>query len=161
MGIGAGGAVAAACTPQVVTQVVAQTQIVNQTQVVEVEVVVTPTPPDNIVTPQGRVLPADAAPLEKQVFRQMAGEPKHFDTARDIYSSGATNLGNEPLLRNNENIETVPALAESWKAGPNAEYWEFVIREGAQWSDGKPITADDIVYTYKHLADPALANPWI
>ena len=161
VGIGAGGAVAAACTPQVVTQVVAQTQIVNQTQVVEVEVVVTPTPPDNIVTPQGRVLPADAAPLEKQVFRQMAGEPKHFDTARDIYSSGATNLGNEPLLRNNENIETVPALAESWKAGPNAEYWEFVIREGAQWSDGKPITADDIVYTYKHLADPALANPWI
>lgn len=160
-GIAVGGAVVGACTPQVVTQVVAQTQIVNQTQVVEVEVPVTPTPPPNIVTPQGRVLPADAAPLEKQVYREMGAEPKHFDTARDIYASGATNLGNEPLLRNNENIETVPALAESWKAGPNAEYWEFVIREGAQWSDGKPITADDIVYTYKHLADPALANPWI
>ena len=37
-GIAAGGAVVGACTPQVVTQVVAQTQIVNQTQVVEVEV---------------------------------------------------------------------------------------------------------------------------
>ena len=160
-GIAAGGAVVGACTPQVVTQVVAQTQIVNQTQVVEVEVAVTVTPPAFIVTPQGRVLPPDAAPLEKQVYRELGGEPKHFDTARDIYASGATNLGNEPLLRNNENIETVPALAESWKAGPNAEYWEFVIREGAQWSDGKPITADDIVYTYKHLADPALANPWI
>ena len=160
-GIAAGGAVVGACTPQVVTQVVAQTQIVNQTQVVEVEVAVTVTPPAFIVTPQGRVLPPDAAPLEKQVYRELGGEPKHFDTARDIYASGATNLGNEPLLRNNENIETVPALAESWKAGPNAEYWEFVIRDGAQWSDGKPITADDIVYTYKHLADPALANPWI
>ena len=160
-GIAAGGAVVGACTPQVVTQVVAQTQIVNQTQVVEVEVAVTVTPPAFIVTPQGRVLPPDAAPLEKQVYRELGGEPNHFDTARDIYASGATNLGNEPLLRNNENIETVPALAESWKAGPNAEYWEFVIRDGAQWSDGKPITADDIVYTYKHLADPALANPWI
>ena len=160
-GIAAGGAVVGACTPQVVTQVVAQTQIVNQTQVVEVEVAVTVTPPAFIVTPQGRVLPPDAAPLEKQVYRELGGEPKHFDTARDIYASGATNLGNEPLLRNNENIETVPALAESWKAGPNAEYWEFVIRDGAQWSDGKPITADDIVYTYKHLADPLLANPWI
>jgi ABC-type transport system substrate-binding protein len=139
------------------TQVVKETQLVNQTQVVEV----TPTPQPALVTSQGRELPADAAPLEKQIFRQAGSEPKHLDTARDIYSSGATNLGNEPLLRNNENIETVPALAESWKPGPNAKYWEFVIREGAQWSDGTPITADDIVYTYKHMADPALANPWI
>lgn len=168
-GLATGSAVLAACAPQVVsqtqvvTQIVSQTQEVVQTQVVEVpvDVLVTATPEPAIVTPQGRELPADAAPLDKQIFRQMGGEPKHFDTARDIYSSGATNLGNEPLLRNNENIETVPALAESWTAGPNAEYWEFVIREGAMWSDGEPITADDIVYTYKHLAEPALANPWI
>jgi peptide/nickel transport system substrate-binding protein/oligopeptide transport system substrate-binding protein len=166
-GITGGAALLTACAPQVVTQVVnqtqvvEQTQIVNQTQIVEVDVPVTVTPPPQITTPQGRVLPPDAAPLEKQIFRQMAGEPKHFDTARDIYSSGATNLGNEPLLRNNENIETVPALAESWTAGPNAEYWDFVIREGAMWSDGEPITADDVVYTYRHLADPAMANPWI
>lgn len=168
-GITGGAALLTACAPQVVTQVVRetqvveQTQIVNQTQVVEVpvDVPVTVTPLPQIVTPQGRVLPPDAAPLDKQIFRQMGAEPKHFDTARDIYSSGATNLGNEPLLRNNENIETVPALAESWSPGPNAEYWDFVIREGAMWSDGEPITADDVVFTYRHLADPALANPWI
>ncbi|MCC7357951.1 MAG: twin-arginine translocation signal domain-containing protein [Anaerolineales bacterium] len=168
-GLATGAAVLGACAPQVVTQVVKETQIVNQTQevvqtqVVEVpvDVLVTATPEPAITTPQGRELPADAAPLEKQVFREMGAEPKHFDTARDIYSSGATNLGNEPLLRNNENIETVPALAESWTAGPNAEYWEFVIHEDAKWSDGEPITADDIVYTYKHLADPALGNPWV
>jgi peptide/nickel transport system substrate-binding protein/oligopeptide transport system substrate-binding protein len=166
-GITGGAALLTACAPQVVTQVVRetqlveQTQIVSQTQVVEVDRLVTPTALPQVTTPQGRVLPPDAAPLEKQIFRQMAGEPKHFDTARDIYSSGATNMGNEPLLRNNENIETVPALAESWSPGPNAEYWDFVIREGAVWSDGEPITPDDVVYTYRHMADPALANPWI
>jgi peptide/nickel transport system substrate-binding protein/oligopeptide transport system substrate-binding protein len=169
-GLAGGAAILSACAPQVVTQVVRETQIVNQTQVVpqtqivsQTEIVeVTPTPQPAIVTPQGRELPPDAAPLEKQIYRPSSSiEPKHFDTARDIYTSGATNLGTEPLLRNNENIELVPALAESWEPGPNAEYWEFVIREGAVWSDGTPITADDVVYTYRHMANPALANPWI
>jgi oligopeptide transport system substrate-binding protein len=166
-GITGGAALLTACAPQVVTQVVRetqiveQTQIVSQTEVVEVDRLVTATPPPQITTPQGRVLPPDAAPLEKQIFRQAGGELSHMDTARDIYQSMATNLGNEPLLRNNENIETVPALAESWTAGPNAEYWDFVIREGAVWSDGEPITADDVVYTYRHMANPALANPWL
>jgi peptide/nickel transport system substrate-binding protein/oligopeptide transport system substrate-binding protein len=166
-GITGGAALLTACAPQVVTQVVnqtqvvEQTQIVNQTQIVEVDVPVTVTPLPQITTPQGRVLPPDAAPLEKQIFRQGGSEPQHLDTARDIYASGSTNLGNEPLLRNNENIETVPALAESWTAGPNAEYWDFVIREGAVWADGEPITADDVVFTYHHMASPALANPWI
>ena len=169
-GLVVGGAVLAACTPasatpQVVTQVVNQTQVVEQTRIVEqtkvVNQVVTATPPPALVTLQGRELPPDAAPLEKQVFREAGAEPKFFDTARDIYSSGATNLGNEPMLRNDENIQTVPALAESWKPGPNAEYWDFVIRQDAQWSDGQPITPDDWVFTFQHLADPALANPWV
>jgi oligopeptide transport system substrate-binding protein len=168
-GLSTGAAVLSACAPQVVTEVVKQTEIVEQTvletQLVEVEVEkiveVTPTPMPEVVTPQGKVMPPDAAPLEKQIFRQAGAEPKFFDTARDIYSAGGTNLTNEPLLRNNENIETVPALAESWTPGPQAEYWEFVIREGAVWSDGEPITADDIVYTYNHMSNPALGNPWI
>lgn len=168
-GITGGAALLSACAPQVVTQVVRETQIVEQTSIVQqtsvvevpVDVPVTVTPPPQLVTPQGRTLPPDAAPLDQQIFRQAGGELSHLDTARDIYSSMATNLGNEPLLRNNENIETVPALAESWSPGPNAEYWDFVIREGAVWSDGEPITPDDVVYTYRHMADPALANPWI
>lgn len=163
-GIAAGAALLTACTPQVVTQVVRETSLVKETSLVEKEVIkeITATPAPDIVTPQGRVLPPDAAPLDKQVFRGIDSEPKFLDTARDIYSAGsATNHGNEPLLRNNENIETVPALAESWKPGPKAEYWEFVIREGAKWSDGTPITADDVVFTYQHLSDPKLANPWV
>lgn len=164
-GLAAGAVILNACaqqtgeTPQVITQIVNQTQVVEQTKVVEQ--VVTATPPPALVTVQGRELPPDAAPLEMQVYREAGAEPKFFDTARDIYSSGATNLGNEPLLRNDENIQTVPALAESWKPGPNAEYWDFVIRKDAVWSDGEPITPDDWIFTFGHLANPALANPWV
>jgi peptide/nickel transport system substrate-binding protein/oligopeptide transport system substrate-binding protein len=172
-GIASGAAILGACAPQVVTQVVKETQLVTlketqvvtlkETQVVEQTKVieVTPTAPPQITTPQGRVLPADAAPLDKQVYREMGGEPKFFDTARDIYNTGGTNMINEPLLRNNENIELIPAACESWKPGPNAEYWEFVIRKDNVWSDGQPITSDDVIYTYQHIANPKLANPWV
>ena len=145
------------------TKIVESTKLVEQTKEVvkEVEKLITPTPVPGIVTPQGRELPPDAAPLEKQIYRESGGEPKFFDGSRSIYDAGGINMITEPLLRNNENIELVPALAESWKPGPNAEYWEFVIRQGAIWSDDVPITADDIVFTYQHMADPKLANPWI
>jgi peptide/nickel transport system substrate-binding protein/oligopeptide transport system substrate-binding protein len=114
-----------------------------------------------IVTPQGRELPPDAAPLEKQVLYEPASEPRHLDISRDIYGAGvAINWGGEPLLRRDQNQQLVPALAESYTAGPNAEYFDFVIREGARWSDGVPITASDWVFTFRHLADPALDNPW-
>jgi ABC-type transport system substrate-binding protein len=113
------------------------------------------------VTPQGRVLPRDAAPLDRQVLYEPAAEPRHLDIARDIYGAGvAINWGGEPLLRRDVNQKLVPALAESYSAGPGAEYFDFRIREGARWSDGAPITAGDWVFTFRHLADPSLDNPW-
>jgi ABC-type transport system substrate-binding protein len=114
-----------------------------------------------IVTPQGRELPPDAAPLEKQVLYEPASEPRHLDISRDIYGAGvAINWGGEPLLRRDQNQKLVPALAESYTAGPRAEYFDFVIRKDARWSDGVPITAHDWVFTFRHLADPSLDNPW-
>lgn len=114
-----------------------------------------------VVTPQGRQLPPDAAPLDRQVLYEPASEPRHLDISRDIYGAGvAINWGGEPLLRRDQNQKLVPALAESYTAGPNAEFYDFVIRDGARWSDGVPITAHDWVFTFRHLADPSLDNPW-
>jgi oligopeptide transport system substrate-binding protein len=113
------------------------------------------------VTRQGRILPLDAAPLEKQVLYEAASEPRHLDIARDIYGAGvAINWGGEPLLRRDQNQNLVPALAESWTAGAGAEYWDFTIRKDARWSDGVPITAHDWVFTFRHLASPKLDNAW-
>ena len=114
-----------------------------------------------IITLQGRTLPSDAAPLEKQILYELAAEPRHLDISRDIYGAGvAINWGGEPLLRRDPNQNLVPAMAESYKAGDKAEYWDFVIRKDARWSDGVPITADDWVFTFRHLASPNLDNPW-
>jgi oligopeptide transport system substrate-binding protein len=176
MGLAGIGAVLGACAPQptevekVVTQVVQE--VVKETVIVEgevkevtkvVEKVVTPTAQPNIVTPQGRELPADAAPLEKQVLYIQGdrGEPKHLDVARDMYSSAcALHFGCEPLCWRDENMELKPAQAESWEAGPDATYWDFHLRKDNKWSDGEPITADDWVFSFQHMSDPELDNPW-
>jgi ABC-type transport system substrate-binding protein len=169
-GFAAGAAALAACTPQVVTQVVTQvvnqtsvvtvkeTSVVNQTQVVEV----TPTAVPAIVTPQGRTMPADAAPLIKQIlYGPAAGERKHFDYVKDIYQAYGMNALSEPLIRNDPDFNLVPGLAESWKAGPNTTYWEFVIRKDAVWSDKTPVTSDDVVFTWAHAANPKMSNSLI
>src|SRR5437762_8199917 len=70
-----------------------------------------------IITPQGRILPSDAAPLEKQILFEPASEPRHLDISRDIYGAGvAINWGGEPLLRRDPNQNLVPAMAESYEA---------------------------------------------
>jgi len=114
-----------------------------------------------LTTPQGRTLPKDAAPLAQQVYYESAAEPKHLDAVRDIYSAGVVlNWGGEPMLRLDENYQIVPALAESYKVGPNADYVDFVLRQDAKWSDGTPITPEDWIFTFQHAADPKLDNPW-
>ena len=71
-GVASGAALLGACAPQVVTQIVKETEIVNQTQVVNqvqtqvVERLITPTPVPAAVTPQGKEMPADAAPLDSR-----------------------------------------------------------------------------------------------
>ncbi len=52
--------------------------------------------------------------------------------------------------------QPVPALAESWSISADKLTWTFRIRSGAQWSDGAPITARDVAFTYNlMLRDPA------
>jgi oligopeptide transport system substrate-binding protein len=166
-GVIAGAATLSACTPKVIeqtkvveqTQVVEQTKVIEQTKVVEQEKQVTPTALPLLKTIQGRELPADAAPLDQQVFFTTGGEPSHLDVSRDLWGAAyVMNFGVEPLLRLDENQEIVPALAESWKVGEGAKYTEFTIRKDAAWSDGVPITADDWVFTFQHALDPTMGN---
>ncbi len=46
----------------------------------------------------------------------------------------------------------IPWLAESWDH-PNATTWVFHLRHGVKWQDGKPLTARDVVFTYKYIME--------
>jgi peptide/nickel transport system substrate-binding protein len=43
-----------------------------------------------------------------------------------------------------------PALAESAEPNADATVWTLRLRQGVTWHDGKPLTADDVVYTMKN-----------
>jgi len=40
-----------------------------------------------------------------------------------------------------------PAMAESWTSSNNGLTWTYKMRSGMKWSDGEPMTADDVKYT--------------
>lgn len=44
-----------------------------------------------------------------------------------------------------------PALAESWKFSPDNKRVVFTLRPNLKWSDGAPLTADDVVFTYEDV----------
>jgi peptide/nickel transport system substrate-binding protein len=44
-----------------------------------------------------------------------------------------------------------PDLAESWTISPDQQHITFTLREGLNWSDGEPLTADDVVFTYRDV----------
>ncbi|HET9421503.1 MAG TPA: ABC transporter substrate-binding protein [Nocardioides sp.] len=52
-----------------------------------------------------------------------------------------------------EDMSPEPALAESWETSEDGLTWTFDIREGVEWSDGEPLTAGDIAYTYTRILD--------
>jgi peptide/nickel transport system substrate-binding protein len=47
-----------------------------------------------------------------------------------------------------------PWLATSWSANSDASVWTFKIRQGVKFNDGRPMTVDDVVYSFQTQSDP-------
>lgn len=60
----------------------------------------------------------------------------------------------EYLCLSTQTLTLKPVLAESWSANSSADVWTFKIRKGVKFHNGQPLTADDVVYTYKLMTDP-------
>jgi peptide/nickel transport system substrate-binding protein len=52
-----------------------------------------------------------------------------------------------------------PALAESWQSFDNNKRYIFTLRKNLKWSDGVPLTADDVIFTYQDIVfNPEIAT---
>src|SRR5499433_3383408 len=51
-----------------------------------------------------------------------------------------------------------PWLATSWSPNSDASVWTFKIRQGVQFNDGTPMTANDVAASINRLADPKNAS---
>lgn len=52
------------------------------------------------------------------------------------------------------NIEVVPDLAESWEPNEDLTQFTFTLRQDATWHDGKPVTAEDVKFTFDTILNP-------
>lgn len=78
--------------------------------------------------------------------------------ARDTTAYRADDLIFSGLVHLTPSLKAVPDLAKSWE-NPDPTTWIFHLRDGLKFSDGSPLTADDVVYTYKSEIDPKSNTP--
>lgn len=65
----------------------------------------------------------------------------------------------EGLLTKDINGKIVGGSSDKWEISEDKLKYTFHIREDAKWSDGKKLTADDFVYSYRRVVDPKTASP--
>lgn len=66
----------------------------------------------------------------------------------------------EGLVTKDEYGHYQPGVALSWESSPDFKTWTFHLRDNAKWSNGDPVTAEDFVYSWRRLVDPATAAPY-
>lgn len=64
----------------------------------------------------------------------------------------------EPLVDADDVMQPVPVLAQSWESNADGSEWTFKLRQGVTFHDGSALTAEDVVYSFKRLLDPATGS---
>jgi peptide/nickel transport system substrate-binding protein len=76
------------------------------------------------------------------------------DADRDL-----TSLVYSGLLRATPDGEYVSDLADHYSVSPDGLTYTFVLKDNAKFHDGKPVTADDVVFTVEKVQDAAVKSP--
>jgi peptide/nickel transport system substrate-binding protein len=88
--------------------------------------------------------------------------PKTFNAMMVNESSSAdiSNLTYSSLVDfDNIKQEVTPGLAKSWEVASDNVTWTFHLRKGAAFSDGHPMTAQDVIFSFQVALDPTLHPP--
>lgn len=79
-------------------------------------------------------------------------EPNSFNYVLSEGAPDVLSLVYEGLLtQNGLTGELEPALAEKWEISEDKKRIVFTLKPGLKWSDGAPLTADDVVFTYNDI----------
>jgi oligopeptide transport system substrate-binding protein len=76
--------------------------------------------------------------------------PRDYDPA----TNGSDRLLYSGLVSFNPQLELIPELAASWDISPDGTVYTFHLRPDARFHNGKPVTAEDVIYSWERAADP-------
>jgi peptide/nickel transport system substrate-binding protein len=108
------------------------------------------------------VLPGDAGRYGGRLVVSLRGEPKTLNPliAADSRSREVIAVMQADLVHINRATQlTEPALAKSWKISPDGLQYTLVLRQGIKFSDGQPLDADDVVFTFQVYLDENVHAP--
>lgn len=91
-------------------------------------------------------------------------ETDEIDTFNPVDPKGAASQEARTLLFSrlvsyrNAAWEFEPELASSWTVSEDYKTWEFQVRSGVLWSDGKPLTIEDVKFSFDAVFHPEIPN---
>ncbi|BBZ33066.1 ABC transporter substrate-binding protein [Mycolicibacterium confluentis] len=90
----------------------------------------------------------------------ISGEPDQLDPQRSTAYFSFEVLENvfDTLVEPDADLNMRPALAQSWETSPDQLTWTFRLRPDVTFHDGRPLTAEDVVFSYRRIIDEKLAN---
>ncbi|MGW8377104.1 ABC transporter substrate-binding protein [Streptomyces sp. ODS28] len=103
-----------------------------------------------------------------------AGKPRRGGRLRAAFAGGGANETLDPHLANlygdvarakamfekladyRADLSAAPRLASGWEPGRKLDRWRVTLRE-ADFHDGKPVTSEDVLYSFRRITDPKKA----
>jgi peptide/nickel transport system substrate-binding protein len=107
-----------------------------------------------ITTPEPKVQPGTIGKYGGTLHMPAYEDPKTLNPAlvTDSTSARFVSYTFEGLVELHPfTFQIEPALASSWSVSEDKKTYTFKLRKGVQWSDGTPLTADDVVFTFNDV----------
>lgn len=90
------------------------------------------------------------------IIVNLSVEPKTIDPSLNAQIYGVIYISHvfEGLTVRDRNNKVVPGVAEDWEISADGKTYTFFLRTNSTWSDGKPVVAEDFVYSWQRQVDP-------
>lgn len=102
-----------------------------------------------------QAIPATAQTLRIGVANPVSSADPHISNTTS--NSALTGHVFEALVARDAQLRLRPGLAESWHAISD-RVWEFRLRPGVSWHDGRPLLADDVAFTIERVPNVPGSN---
>ncbi len=76
--------------------------------------------------------------------------PMAADNGRALYYCS---LVYDTLIAYDPHLKPIPWLAKSWEISDDGKTITFHLREGVKWHDGKPLTSEDVAFTFNYIKE--------
>lgn len=92
----------------------------------------------------------------------LGSEPTSLDPAISLTIDARSYISNmyEGLTNIAEDGTLTKGAADDWKTNDDKSVYTFTLRDGAVWTDGSPITANDFKYSWLRVLNPETASGW-